>query len=738
LSVAGALAIAPAPARAQAFTSRIANFGPVVCNGPIVGPNGESVQLCTQLSSGFFAGLGWQFLYQYNVSVNPGSCPVNGFDVFTVGGAVNAAGGPNVPGGGILAATGQAPWAALGGSCRVASSAVRDSGGCGPGNVLIPSTPGQFPPFNTVRTLFTTYSYASNPTQYAFGTPAGNLNQAINLDTTVGPGGAGVVPAGQNVAGLAWGFTYWSDGNNGDGLARFYALGAPAPVCPPAVAPPPCPAPAANSLLAGQSMTFDFFSPVAPSPAGAFPDPQNETAVYVSFDDNAGDVTPGVLDSDTFVVPTAVMGSLESAGTASCNGTQDDAGAGLVYQNSSLGFGSWQDVLALLYGGQDNSTGTVDCNSAKRRALVSSWSNLFQTGCTNPVGACNAAPVNGALWHAYRPDDSSDVADVFAAAIGLSPSPTVSANNGFGASPYCNAINWDTSTANANCSLGPNKQWTGPGGVLDPVANDGVHRRPPPGTWGDNPDPSQAPLGADVLSTSMQDNDPIRRPCIGGATDDPVRQGEEVCNLDGALGLVLPISDTSFIAPPLVQYARNNCNTFAFGKPPVVFTCAVRGYGTRHSGECPNGDALIAGGCLVPIDSVNNTSQCVATRATVAALQSRALGNPDGRVYNIQMRDGTVTEPTIGYVQLPVQLPPLGGTSQMISLDFVGGYGRIHQVETFPSNLGGCRNPAADVQLGCLVHADRCSIALSDYAGEAPDNTDLRINQVCPDGGVCQ
>src|SRR5262249_13117885 len=143
------------------------------------------------------------------------------------------------------------------------------------------------------------------------------------------------------------------------------------------------------------------------------------------------------------------------------------------------------------------------------------------------------------------------------------------------------------------------------------------------------------------------------------------------------------------------------------GKPPTVFTCAVRGTGTQHSGECPNGDALIAGGCLLPVDTINGTSQCVAGKATVPALQNRNVGRSDGRMYNIHMRDGTVTEPSIRYARRPVA----GGST---SLDFVGGYGRIHQVETI--FLAGeipplpCHRSLAADQIGCLVQADPCSI----------------------------
>jgi hypothetical protein len=449
------------------------------------------------------------------------------------------------------------------------------------------------------------------------------------------------------------------------------------------------------------------------------------------------------LDSSALSVD--VVSSLQTGASATCNGA---AGTGLAYSGTANVFAvdnsgsvntnqDWRWVLALLYGGRDYSTNAApDCNSAARRSLVSSWSRLFQNGCANNAPVCGTgSAVNGALWRAFRLDDSSPVSAVFADLIGLTPSPSSSALNGFGKSPFCNAMNWETSSANNNCSLGAHKQWVGPGGVLDPVANDGVHRRPPPGTWGDAPDPSQGALGADVLPTQFQDNDPIRNPCLGGGTNNPSRAGEEVCNIDGKLGVVLPIPDISWMPASLRPYPTNSCNTFAIGKAPTVFTCAIRGNGTKHSGECPNGDALFAAGCLLPIDSVNGTSQCVATKATVAALQSRNLGFPDGRIYNIHMRDGTTAEPSIGYAQYPVP-----GTSTL--LDFVGGYGRIHEVErleaynnTFATHP--CQEPETSDQIGCLMQADPCSVGFADdnatVWGDPPPTTGaVRVNQLLP------
>ncbi|MGH7436795.1 MAG: hypothetical protein ACRENE_14065, partial [Polyangiaceae bacterium] len=244
--------------------------------------------------------------------------------------------------------------------------------------------------------------------------------------------------------------------------------------------------------------------------------------------------------------------SATNAGASvACNGNANDATAtaGLNYGPSIAAAGgpynNWTDMLALLYGGMDKSNKTVDCNSAKRKALVSNWSNLFQNGCGNGVSTCTtglmkfgatnktlsaaAGTTTPPLWHAFRRDDSSGTSDAFASLIGLgnlydmntsglviiTDSVSSSALFGFGVSPYCNAMNWDSRTAvNERCRAGAGKQYLGPGGVDQ---GDHVHKVPPPGTWGTAPDPSSV-NGVIAFSTSFQDNDPIRRPCVGRST----------------------------------------------------------------------------------------------------------------------------------------------------------------------------------------------------------------------------
>jgi cysteine-rich repeat protein len=218
----------------------------------------------------------------------------------------------------------------------------------------------------------------------------------------------------------------------------------------------------------------------------------------------------------------------------------------------------------------------------------------------------------------------------------------------------------------------------------------------------------------------MQDNDPIRRPCLGGATNTHTRAGEEVCNIDNQLGLVLPMVDTDWmlnLTPPLAQYPATACNNFKAGKSVGTLTCAPRS-GSKHSGECPNGDALIGGACSVPVIT-GVTSQCVSTAATIAPLHKRTVGNSYGRAFNLQMRDGTFTAPTIGYAQYSI--PALGVTE-----DMAAGYNRIHQVETVLADAAAaCQLVDMTDQIGCLTASDPCSIG---YAGDAAKSWASRPN----------
>jgi hypothetical protein len=466
---------------------------------------------------------------------------------------------------------------------------------------------------------------------------------------------------------------------------------------------------------------------------------------------SASSVVIGLDAVDVFSSTSAGGATTLPGGAAGCNGTADNqSGTGLaqtatsgVFTGTSISPSNqnWKWVLALLYGGYDYSQpkggpkSFPDCSQASRVALVANWNNLFQS-CSNGNAACAATgPTGGALWHAFRRDDDAGTADVFSNILGLSPSVSNNSLNGFGASPFCNAVNWDVTTANVNCGAGIHLQFTGPGGVADTTSDaTGAHREPPPGTWGVNPNGSGTTKVAwDVLPTTQQDNDPIRRPCLGtGIVSNPLQVGEEVCNLDGQLGVVLPVVTTDFIPKQLslLQYPTAVCKAgFVVGTPPSLFKCAPNG--TVHTGECPNGDTLFSSGCLLP--TATGTSQCINKEGNVPSLfawsagQCSTIGQTQcvtqagfpvasslspGLFYNATMRDGTVTDGTVAFIQYPI--PAINS-----SVDFLGAYNRIHQLETVLGSSGGvalgsgCQFQDADDQIACLLQADPCSVGFA-------------------------
>ncbi len=500
-----------------------------------------------------------------------------------------------------------------------------------------------------------------------------------------------------------------------------------------------------------------------------------------------------------------VYSATAAGATAACNGSADNAGTGLTYSSSATANGgpyaNWTDMLALLYGGMDKASsfcvggtaaaGTVcspqataaqitatcgtggsctpriDCNSTKRQALVSNWSNLFQNGCSNAVGTCTTATlpvgagtttINGALWHAFRRDDNSGTADVFASLLGLGQLTDIngvktitanvssSANQGFGASPYCNALNWDNTSANASCALGTHKQYEGPGGIIDTTANDGVHRRPPAGTWGDNPDSSTSTFGAAALPTSYQDNDPIRVPCIGRKTfvGNASNPAEEVCNLDGKLGIVLPVPAVDYLprqyptggiaGAARTAFNTNLCNGFVSSNAFQVYKCSQRSPATFAT-QCPNSDKLFSGGCFAPQDTTKTTTLCENNPSHWAPLGTNAA--QDARIHNLFVTDGSN-----GYSTFTVPAVP-------VTFTFAGAFARLHsQLVMFdPANPGvnqgvACQQGDATDQISCLTQADPCSVGFAGDGGKtwgsranppvASGNDAMRVNQVYP------
>ena len=475
-----------------------------------------------------------------------------------------------------------------------------------------------------------------------------------------------------------------------------------------------------------------------------------------------------------------VYSSVFSGATAGCStqSTGGTNGLGLAYNTTlsytdNLGnpqtvtFKNWTDVLALLYGGLDKSqtsgsgatqVGYADCSSPQRKALAANWANLFEangsTCSSNPSSACTTASYkagsanitfNGQLRHAFRRDDASGTSDAFAGLTGLgseyAAGPTVgggpgtastiltsssgaalsysvsaSKNNGFGITPYCNAMNWDTTAANepsstSHCQLHANKQLVGPGGVdqlfcsvggaacpsgstTTTVCNstgvcqwDGIHKRPPPNTWGDSSfvTPAANNIGYDVMPTAYQDNDPIRRQCIGFSTQ-TAKPTEEVCNIDnpggpgsgsgGQLGLVLPMPEVDWITqagstncagalcPATAVYPTAKCTAFVTGGEMQAFRCATQNI---KNNVCPDG-AAINGGCQIP-NNASGSSFCENFGGFWPSGTDTTVN--DGRVFNLTAYDGTSTGGPIPYT-VPASTSVL---------NFTGAFTRLHMTE---------------------------------------------------------
>jgi hypothetical protein len=489
----------------------------------------------------------------------------------------------------------------------------------------------------------------------------------------------------------------------------------------------------------------------------------------------------------------------------------------------TLKFKNWTDVLALLYGGLDKSAssgsgntavGYSDCNSPQRRALAANWANLFEANgngssgnscSTNPSSACTTASYhvgsasitfNGQLRHAFRRDDASGTSDAFAGIIGLgslytvntagpaaagpvltktnssgvlsaiSYSVSASAAGGFGATPYCNAMNWDTTAdsetaAGLHCQAGANKLLVGPGGVPQLFCGatacasgsttatacsgggfctwDGQHKRPPAGTWGDVSyvTPASKNIGYDVTSTAYQDNDPIRRQCVGLSSLFGVTQpAEEVCNTDnplgpgsgtgGQLGLVLPMAEVDWITatgstncngaqcPTAAIYPTTVCTQFGYGAEMQAFSCATSSP-IRKNNVCPSG-ANPNGGCQIPLNAAGS-SFCENNPVKWPGIDP--IQN-DGRIYNLYVYDGTATGGPVSY-----NVPATTDT-----LSFSGAFARVHMTlpiwdhgaSASPPNLPGTTQPQTKCQqldmtdqIACLAQADPCSVG---YAGD--------------------
>jgi hypothetical protein len=493
--------------------------------------------------------------------------------------------------------------------------------------------------------------------------------------------------------------------------------------------------------------------------------------------------------------------SQNSGGSVACNGPAADTdcapnaaenAVGLAYNttvpaalrtpfNATAGaytFGSWQDVLKILYFGvvdtNFNHGSDVDvgknCNSSIRNAIANNWGQIFQNNCS--AGNCTQ------LQHLFRRDDGSGTSDIFSSLLGQTgPNvtqnaiPAVAGNWALGNDAFCNDLQ-------------------GNGGAEWPGSN--------PAKSTDN----------GIVPNDDQDYDPIRRGCNGFGTNKTVGNAtEQTCERGTynaathtwsapSLGLLLPLADdtaapsvVSNLGGPAVQTqfdlvtdtAGTHVNRCTGGvvavTPPQV--SKLTGAAGATNGYCPNGDLGSNGFCLVPADN-NGNPNCISFSADTPPLNG--VCTTQGTNANNYGNTGTgpVCDSTAGSLNPQLADPRafnlfgynfVGGawvfTSDNAGRPTWGAYKRIHTSQAMynsPSNAisidssapGGAtpspmctKNDATD-QIGCLVQASPCSMGYAGRTAEgstgpnpsgsalamSPNTTGLKILGV-PDNSAC-
>jgi hypothetical protein len=464
----------------------------------------------------------------------------------------------------------------------------------------------------------------------------------------------------------------------------------------------------------------------------------------------------------------SVVGSLANAGASTCNGTPATdctaqavgAAYNVTVQRPTKGaytFANWRDVLAVVYGGKSHDSADTGCNSEIRNTIVNNWSNFFETqstcagsdanqGCSAAVQQAAGTPwsthldptsgqLTGGLQHAFARDDGSGTADAFSALTGLS-SPNGTNNNGFGSSPMCNAVTEVIGTTNP-----PAASKAAPGTVIH-FCN---------ASWNscNLAASATAAVSIGLYPTIYQDNDPIRRPCIGTGSLSGNRASEQVCDRDGTTGVVLQVNASDFI--PLAggnAFPTGKCNGGAiFGEAPIIIRSSD---GRTAFGRCPNGDQNFGGGsCGIPVDGTggggnNGSTACMTDNSfrspfsvdASTPLNGVAPSAADGRIYNAHVFAG------FGYTGLANNQYVREPNGRQVQ----GAFYRIHSarpavIATSPYTPVTCQKTDATDQIGCLVQSSPCSIG---FAGKeaitwgartgniASNDVALKINEIEP------
>ena len=367
------------------------------------------------------------------------------------------------------------------------------------------------------------------------------------------------------------------------------------------------------------------------------------------------------------------------------------------------------DALRVLYMGLDK-TGSRDCNSATRKALIANWTNLFTT---DPTCGGGDAHCTSGITHAWRRSDTSGTTDGFVGVLTatngaglalatMSTAPTAAAQK---LNPFCNSFEANDSAHAAQ--------------YLDGTAllSDGVTTTPmSDGRVNDSAD-------HDPIRIACNDNDSVcgsagqcykqttQAACL--ATSGSCSWNGTACSTTNDLGVVLTvfIPDVAYATSEL--YPTTDCSGSCALVPVITGGALPTGY------KCQNGTNPIAGRCWVPvIDTTGKDPRCLVTDATTRCFGTPGpVGGIDGRVWNKNTMVLT-TEVAAAY--------RFAGATYQVGLDrnnrlMDGSFYRTHMraastynARAVDANYKGTCNENDDTsQIGCLVDADDCSVGFA-------------------------
>jgi hypothetical protein len=447
--------------------------------------------------------------------------------------------------------------------------------------------------------------------------------------------------------------------------------------------------------------------------------------------------------------------------------------------------------------------GARDCNSCVRQTLANHYGNFFEGNCTATSGE-NVGGTNvpcAQLRHIFRRDDFSGTTDTIVGLLNLpsvvNPGTSVTVFPGgvstvitqnTGANPFCNAVRPAfvmPGTANpAAAQSATNPQMTSlqaPDSTWDPTSSNLVNAAGGSGfclpacaagqvclnsacvaapactplcaagsvcTFGNVCIARAACTAANncaveptVFRSTMQDNDPIRRPCVGACNIAGV-PCEDVCTNSGDLGLVLPMNDVPEAGGTNGttngdRYNPTACGTLgatlSVGAPNIYDAITQAQITCQRGALCPAGDVCTnTNACLAPAESPAGPQgpACLANKVTFSGLPISSRGvpavhaivpNKDKRAYNQHLYKLSPVSNAFVY-QFNAFASPFQVT---------GAYYRIHtahSLEPVVAADGGvlseedggteeartCQQVDMTDQIGCLVESSPCSIG---YAG---------------------